>query len=66
MRFEVTTDRRRFFQIAAATAALLGSLIIFPQLFSRAAKTVTGRLKAPSTEGADTTAAGAVDDEKEA
>ena len=26
MRFEVTTDRRRFFQIAAATVALLGAL----------------------------------------
>ena len=52
--------------VAGAAAALLGSLIIFPQLFSRAAKTVTGRVKTPSTEGADTTAAGAVDDEKEA
>jgi hypothetical protein len=52
--------------VAGAAAALLGALIIFPQLFSRAFRTVSGKLSAPSTEGDDTTAAGAADDKKEA
>lgn len=52
--------------VAGAAAALLGALIIFPQLFSRAAKTVTGKLSSSSSEGGANQAAPAADDTKEA